>query len=441
MRICLCGLACAAILLSGCEGGVGFELDGTSTPDDTSWPPSGTELDGEPWLGEITFAAAADEEGRPIAATEEFPAGSKVVFACFEYRNMTDGAPWGHYWSRDGAEYIDATDSVWDDGEAGWVAWYVDDPEYLPSGEYEVTLYVASEPVRRGGFTVGASVPDHSGTASFGSITFARGITDEGAPIGATDTFEFGPSEVYAFFSHSGLVEGTPWRREWLYEGADDVARDLAWEGASDGVTFASYGYTDETPLEAGTYTLNLSIDGRLVRSADFEITAEPEPEPVGPGTPQELVDGRLLPAFDLLYEGHNELLRDLAQFALDHRVEIVLEDLPHYGMYRCSTESREPGTVSIDDEFYEEVSWEEVAATMAHELTHVVQHVERGACGCTVENEYYAMLSELYVLQETGRMDLLEENWRGAYDENGVFSPAKLWDAVDEAYPDCPDY
>ena len=69
------------------------------------------------------------------------------------------------------------------------------------------------------------------------------------------------------------------------------------------------------------------------------------------------------------------------------------------------------------------------------------IQHIEGGDCGCTIENEYYAYVTGFYVLQETGRMDLLESKWRGAYNDSGQFDSGKLWKAVKEAYPECPEY
>ena len=119
----------------------------------------------------------------------------------------------------------------------------------------------------------------------------------------------------------------------------------------------------------------------------------------------------------------------------------MILQDIDAKGTYRCSRDSRDPGTLFIDQDFWNAVSWEEVAATMAHELTHAVQHIEGGRCYCTVENEYYAYVTEFYVLQETGRMDLLETKWRGAYDDAGYFDSGLLWKAVKDAYPECPDY
>ena len=92
----------------------------------------------------------------------------------------------------------------------------------------------------------------------------------------------------------------------------------------------------------------------------------------------------------------------------------------------------------------YNERPWEELAAALAHELTHAVQHLEDwGRCdGCSVETEYYAFVAQFYVLQETGRQDILEERYGGLWDpDTGEFDKAALWDWLTDVYSECPEY
>jgi hypothetical protein len=56
-------------------------------------------------------------------------------------------------------------------------------------------------------------------------------------------------------------------------------------------------------------------------------------------------------------------------------------------------------------------------------------------------EKGYYAYVTQFYVLQELGRMDLLAEEYRGAYDENGKFDEDKLWAALKKTYSECSEY
>ncbi len=278
--------------------------------------------------------------------------------------------------------------------------------------------------------------------SDFGPIQFAEGVTEDMVPILPTNEFDYGVEEIYAIFRYEYMLDGTAWSRVWLYEGEEDVVRELVWDEGYEGISYAYYGYEPPEPLPAGTYTLNLYIEDTLASSADFIIYPEETAADLPPSEPEDIINVNLMPAWEILAYSHNDLLRDLAQFALDNHIEMILSDeVSSKGLYHCTQDSTEPGTLYIGEDFWNEASWEEVAAVIGHELTHAVQHIERGACYCSVENEYYAFLTEFYVLQESGRMDLLEEKWRGAYDENGSFDPNALWEALQEAYPECPDY
>jgi hypothetical protein len=194
-------------------------------------------------------------------------------------------------------------------------------------------------------------------------------------------------------------------------------------------------------------YTLNLYIDGQLARSADFEVIGYDEPEgpvvPEEPGTPEELIDPRLMPAWEMLRDAGPEILYDLAQFPLKHHLPIRIEDRGHnYASYKHScTEPPEPGALLVSPSYYETHEWEEIAAMMGHELTHAVQHLVSHQCYPSIEKEYYAHITQLYVLQELGRMDLIEDKWRGTYDEYGRFDGDTLWYVLKDLYPDLPDY
>lgn len=391
-------------------------------------------------FGEIVFAEDVTDDGVAINPTNVFPAGTRLVYAYFTYRGMTPGETWGHYWTMDGIEYIDGRGEAWDEGAEGWTAYYIDD-EVL-SGEISLTLYIGDAAVQTAAFTVEEVERNFGGGGSFGSIQFAEGVTEELVPIGLSFTFAEGLKEIYAVFPFFNMEDGQDWSREWYLDGVLEVFGEGIWDEGADGLSYASYSYTGGEALDPGTYTLYLYIGQREVASGQFEIVAEiVEQEPQGPPAPEDLIDPNLLPAWEILNNAGPEILNDLADFALQHHIEMYLDaDLSANGRYICSN-GDSVGPLYISQSYWNAVTWEEVAATMAHELTHAVQDLVSDNCGCTIENEYYAYITAFYVLQETGRMDLLEEKWRGAYNDDGSFDGDLLWDAVKEAYSECPDY
>jgi hypothetical protein len=400
----------------------------------------------EPGFGPITFCSDVNEDGHPVNTNKVFPKGTRVVYALFTYWGMESGQPWGQYWTQDGVEHIDGTNQTWEEDQEGWIAYSLEEDSGL-SGEYELVLYIGSQPVQSATFVIeGAGQAQNTSTAAFGSIQFSEGITDEITPINPSARFKDDIVEVYAVFPYFNFTDGQAWSREWVYDGEVQVYKDLTWDEGTDGLTYTFFYFGGNEPFSPGTYTLNLYIEGQLARSASFEVMGEGVKElpdhPQGPANPEDIIDPNLMPAWEILYYAGPEILTDVAEFALNHHISMELSDeIKSKGLYVCSRGEDEPGSLYIRRSFWNDVSWEEVAATMAHELTHAVQDIVGGRCYCSIENEYHAYVTSFYVLQETGRMDLLEEKWRGAYDDDGYFDPDLLWAAVKEAYPECPDY
>jgi hypothetical protein len=238
------------------------------------------------------------------------------------------------------------------------------------------------------------------------------------------------------------------WKRVWLQDG-EVVAESeqMAWDETTDGITYSSLSSDDG--LDAGQYTLNLYIDDQLVRSASFSIVGA-IPTALPPATPEELIDADLRPAWDILYYAADEynFLNDLAQFVLDHHIQIKMDESysgSTMAVYRYNADACQPdyspGQVIVYRQTWNTSSWEELAGTLAHELTHAVQHYDGGyRCpGCSVYKEFYAFVAEYYTFLMIGRIDLIPDGFFGA---DRHFDSDLLWTVIKKAYGDeCPDY
>lgn len=104
---------------------------------------------------------------------------------------------------------------------------------------------------------------------AFGSIIFAAGVTDDDQPVDTGNAFvEVG--EVYAFFSVTGLREGTAWRTRWLLDGQQVLDEDQIWEEGDTPSTWVSLSHPDGLPT--GEYTLELYVGSNLVQSETFIV-------------------------------------------------------------------------------------------------------------------------------------------------------------------------
>ena len=282
--------------------------------------------------------------------------------------------------------------------------------------------------------------------AAFGEITFSEGVTNESVPIRPVDAYEPGTIKICAVFPFMNMEDGMQVEVEWLYNNEWFYSTEEEWDEGTEGITHRSISWEDDRELEPGTYTLRLFINGQLARAADIEVLAPEEeitPEPAR--NPEDLIDPDLMKAWEILAYSDNDLLNDLAGLVPDYGIELRLTDeIDSNGQYVYASGKKEPGKVYISWDFWERKSWEEVSGTIAHELTHAVQHLtsDEETFGCTSEREYEAYMAEFYVLMETGREDILMKSWSAIYNpKTGKIWKNELWKALREAYSTCPEY
>ncbi|MCA1916074.1 hypothetical protein [Methanospirillum hungatei] len=282
--------------------------------------------------------------------------------------------------------------------------------------------------------------------AAFGEISFSEGVTEESVPIRPVTEYEPGTVKISAVFPFMNMEDGMSVEVEWLYNDEWFYSTEEEWDEGEEGITHRSISWEDDRELEPGVYTLRLFINGQLARSADVEVLAPGEEVPEEPvRNPEDLIDSDLMKAWEILAYADNDLLQDLASLVPDYGIELRLTDeIDSSGQYVYTSGKKEPGIVYISWDSWKKTSWEEVSATIAHELTHAVQHLtsDEGTFGCTVEREYEAYMAKFYVLMETGRTDILRKNWSAVYNpRTGKIWKNELWKALKEAYSSCPEY
>lgn len=282
--------------------------------------------------------------------------------------------------------------------------------------------------------------------AAFGEISFSEGVTEESVPIRPVVAFEPGTVRICAVFPFMNMEDGMHVEVEWLYNDEWFYSTEEEWDEGEEGITHRSISWEDDRELDPGIYTLRLFIGDQLARSADVEVLApieEATPEPAK--NPEDLIDSDLMRAWEILAYADNDLLNDLAGLVQDYEIELRLTDeIDSNGQYVYASANKEPGKVYISWDFWERKTWEEVSGTIAHELTHAVQHLtsDEETFGCTIEREYEAYMAEFYVLMETGREDILMKSWSAIYNpKTGKIWKNELWKALKDAYDTCPDY
>jgi hypothetical protein len=221
----------------------------------------------------ITFSVGVLNDEKAVDPLDKFPDGVTLLYAVFNYSGMQDGETWRTEWKLDGEVQSDLVhESQWKGGESGswWVS--ISNPQGIRTGEWELDLYIGDTLQQSGNLSVD---PNPSGQADFGPITFAPDKTDKDAPLNALSidnpVLPGGTTTVYAFFDGISVPKGTAWTSHWFRNGesASDP-KTHSWDFGPNENDWISFGSTDNTPLQPGTYELKLSVGSTLVNVATY---------------------------------------------------------------------------------------------------------------------------------------------------------------------------
>jgi hypothetical protein len=342
-------------------------------------------------------------------------------------------------------------DEPWDEDESGWAAYELGE-EFSNNplaGFYTVRLFIGEQLAQEGSFQVKVPEIKKVSFPTFGPLQFATSITDEGTPINPSTIFPAGTQKVYGIFPFVGLEDGIPFSRQWMHNGKETARRDLTWDEGEEGITYGSL--ESKEGLAPGVYTLNLSINNQIARSASFTIQA---PQPTAtitrpPARPEQLFDSNTLPIYQYLSTFPSESVRDVTDFLLRHHVKVFVD--PKYtGMaafsYTCTKDppkyAGDVGEIKISTTFFKKSSRVELAGVLLHETTHAIQRTQGMKCGCTIEKEYHAYSVQGGFWVMAGRGDLVTD-YVGSdiFDASGRFDKNKFWQAIKKIYTNCPDY
>jgi S1-C subfamily serine protease len=220
-----------------------------------------------PRISEVEFGEAVNRRNEVSRPGTSFASGLTDLYAAFAYAGFRNGQELNMLWFVDGQQ--DATDTfAWNEGENGrsWVSIY--NEEGLRDGFYELELQLDGQSLYRGGVTVGER--QGRATCHFGEITFAANISDAGEPLDPGSRFG-SLQTVYAFFPVSGVTNGTPWQTSWYYEDQPVLTEENIWDLGAVSSQWVSLTHPDGLP--AGKFRLDLSCEGQLQQSGEFQIT------------------------------------------------------------------------------------------------------------------------------------------------------------------------
>ncbi len=219
-----------------------------------------------PQFKRLLFATGVDLAGNPTRIIRRAPAGINTLYLFFDYANMRDGLIYELRVLRNGV--LDPTFSLapatWSGGRNG--LWYIGSTaQVYPSGDYEFILFIEGARVASATITIGGSA---STEPEFSNILF--GVQDLNFQLVNTGNILPVSNVINAEFVYTNMVDGTPWRQVWYYEGLRISEVNELWSGGSNGKRLITASAPVTSPLQPGRYRLELYIEERLAASSDF---------------------------------------------------------------------------------------------------------------------------------------------------------------------------
>jgi len=114
-----------------------------------------------------------------------------------------------------------------------------------------------------------------------GPITFAAGVTEDDQPVDAGTTFQSDIEEIHALFSYEGFSDTDTWERLWYRDDEAVGSGSGTWDADESGTFDLSLTGGGE-PLGAGTWKLEIYVNGELVQTGNFIIETSATPESMG---------------------------------------------------------------------------------------------------------------------------------------------------------------
>ena len=241
--------------------GRGSQSSGTQAPTPT----------GQARISNLQFSTGVTTSDQPTSLVSSLPSGSRSLYLFFDYENMADGTPWEVRVIRDGKDLSDIgmSSHPWAGGPAGnwWVGW---GDTAFPDGAYTFRILVNGQKLGEASLKIGGQAQR---SPTFANIVFSQEYNIDGTPTEPSRLFPEGIQRLYWFFDYENMTAKTPWTYTWLYNGKVADTGTLAWDGEAKGQMRMTL--TSDKGLPAGTWRLELAIQGQPAAWGDFVVSGQ----------------------------------------------------------------------------------------------------------------------------------------------------------------------
>jgi len=271
---------------------------------------TGPAMPQPPSLGPIRFST--DPAGQQ--SVPPFPAGTRTIYATFDYQGFRPGSTFEQIWSLEGQE-TGRGSFTWTEAESGSYQGSLANDQGLLSGAYKLEIKLDGQTLGSGEFVIGqAATAPIAGTpiaiSTLMVVPLQPGLTPQPTPgsgtffgkkstptlpmlpqqptlgpirfsadagvSAPTTIFPMGAKTVYATFDYQGFAPGANFEQIWYLEGQETGRGNFAWTEAESGSYQTSL--ANDQGLLSGNYSLEIKLNGQSLGSGQFIISAQAQP-------------------------------------------------------------------------------------------------------------------------------------------------------------------
>lgn len=216
--------------------------------------------------------AAGQEDDQPVDISDAFPSGVPEIYAFFDFRGGATAKVFQFKWFRDGQSVYESKEAPWAGGDSGnwWVSIFADNG--LRDGKYTVELIFDGDRTATADVVVGDTGQVEA--ATFTPSAFALDVDADGFPVDVVEVVETPINQLLFFFDFEGMTDGRQWNFVWTRDGELIYdSGEAGWSLGENGTAWVSV-FDQNAPLQIGSWTVQVVLEGRVVAQASIDITA-----------------------------------------------------------------------------------------------------------------------------------------------------------------------
>lgn len=221
-------------------------------------------------ISDVAMAEEVNDQDQPVEVVSEFTSDTSKIYVTMELSNApSDTEIKAEWYYVDNNTEIDSYSTTAEG--SGPVVFYLTKPnDGWPAGDYRVDIILDGEKVSSKNFVVKEIEPEVT------DVALSKNVNDDYRPVDETNVFET-DEKVYLSAEVSNPRAGTEVATKWydsegnlLYSFEDDP---ITWEKNKSGVSRIYFQYIPKANWSAGSYSVEVTLNGETVKTMEFEVT------------------------------------------------------------------------------------------------------------------------------------------------------------------------